>query len=71
MLHVLYNIDFLLYTQVTHSSGNHGQALAWAARTANVPCSVVVPNNTAKVKVDAIKGYGADLVFCEPTPTDR
>ena len=57
--------------QVTHSSGNHGQALAWAAKTAGLPCSVIVPNNTPAVKSDAIKEYGADLIFCEPTPQSR
>ncbi|XP_062621082.1 serine racemase-like [Saccostrea cucullata] len=56
---------------VTHSSGNHGQALAWAAKVAGVKCSVVVPNNSPKIKSEAIKGYGAELVFCEPTPADR
>lgn len=56
---------------VTHSSGNHGQALAWAAKTANIKCSVVVPNNSPKIKSQAIEGYGAELVFCEPTPADR
>ena len=61
----------LLFIQVTHSSGNHGQGLAWAAKTAGVKCCVVVPNNAPKSKADAIKGYGAELVWCEPTPKDR
>jgi threonine dehydratase len=53
---------------VTHSAGNHGQALAWAAQQRpRLGCAVVVPNGTAKVKVDAIQGYGAELHFCEPT----
>ncbi|KAK3084813.1 hypothetical protein FSP39_019483 [Pinctada imbricata] len=56
---------------VTHSSGNHGQALAWAAKMAKLPCTVVVPNNFSAVKVEAIKGYGAELVLCEPTPASR
>ena len=56
---------------VTHSSGNHGQALAWAAKVAGIPCSVVVPNNAPKVKTDAIQGYGAKLVYCEPNPQSR
>ncbi|VDI20595.1 serine racemase [Mytilus galloprovincialis] len=56
---------------VTHSSGNHGQGLAWAAKTAGVKCCVVIPNNAPKSKADAIKGYGAELVWCEPTPKDR
>ncbi|CAG2195534.1 SRR [Mytilus edulis] len=46
---------------VTHSSGNHGQGLAWAAKTAGVKCCVVIPNNAPKSKADAIKGYGAEL----------
>lgn len=61
----------LFILQVTHSSGNHGQGLAWAAKTAGVKCCVVVPNNAPKSKADAIKGYGAELVWCEPTPKDR
>ena len=58
---------------VTHSSGNHGQAVAYACSksVADVPCSVVVPSNTPTIKCDAIKGYGATLVFCEPSPNAR
>jgi len=56
---------------VTHSSGNHGQAVAWAARECGLPCTVVVPSTTPAVKRDAIMGYGAELVLCEPTPTAR
>ncbi|GAB5556119.1 MAG: pyridoxal-phosphate dependent enzyme [Schleiferiaceae bacterium] len=51
----------------THSSGNHGQALAWAARELGIPATVVVPSNAPSVKVEAMKGYGADVIFCEPT----
>ena len=36
---------------VTHSSGNHGQAVAWAAATTNIPCTIVVPSGTPSVKV--------------------
>lgn len=56
---------------VTHSSGNHGQAVAWAAAECQLPCTVVVPEGTPAVKCDAIRGYGATLVFCTPTPTGR
>ncbi|XP_052801649.1 serine racemase-like [Mya arenaria] len=56
---------------VTHSSGNHGQALAWAARMRGLQCAVVAPNNSPNVKLDAIRGYGADIVICDPTPTSR
>ncbi len=58
---------------VTHSSGNHGQAVAYACseKVANVPCTVVVPRTTPRIKCEAILGYGAELVLCEPTPTSR
>ena len=58
---------------VTHSSGNHGQAVAWASssKVANLPCTVVVPKGTPQIKCDAITGYGAELVFCENSPTSR
>lgn len=56
---------------VTHSSGNHGQALAYAASIVNRPCVVVVPQNTPKNKTDAIEHYGAELVVCGSTPTSR
>ncbi len=39
---------------VTHSSGNHGQALAWAAREAGLPCHVVIPRGAPAVKAKAI-----------------
>ena len=56
---------------MTHSSGNHGQALAWAAKMTGLKCAVVAPNNSPEVKLAAIKGYGAEVVLCEPTPNDR
>lgn len=56
---------------VTHSSGNHAQAVAYAARCVGLPCTVVVPKGTPKVKCDAIREYGATLVFCDPSPTSR
>jgi len=49
---------------VTHSSGNHGQALAYAASIREIPCTVVMPDTAPQVKVDAVRGYGADVVFC-------
>ncbi|KAK0424277.1 hypothetical protein QR680_008587 [Steinernema hermaphroditum] len=56
---------------ITQSSGNHGQALAWAAAQAETPCIVVVPNNAPQPKVEAMRGYGAEIVFCEATMKDR
>lgn len=55
----------------THSSGNHAQALAYAARLAGTKAFIVMPNNSAKVKVDAVKGYGAAITFCEPNQQAR
>jgi len=51
----------------THSSGNHAQALALAAHNRGVAAHVVMPSNSAAVKVEAVKGYGAKVTFCEPT----
>lgn len=50
---------------VTHSSGNHGQAVAYAAGVRSIPAVVVMPHHAPKVKVDAVAGYGAQIVFCE------
>src|SRR5881275_1814718 len=55
----------------THSSGNHGAAVAHAAKLRGVPAHIVMPLNSAKVKVRAIEGYGAHVVFCEPTEESR
>lgn len=51
----------------THSSGNHAQALALAARMRGIPSYVVMPENSPGVKIDAVKEYGAEITFCEPT----
>jgi threonine dehydratase len=56
---------------VTHSSGNHGAALAWAARSRGIPAWIVMPSNAAQVKQDAVKGFGGTVRFCEPTVADR
>lgn len=50
---------------VTHSSGNHAAALAYAARTRGVPCYVVMPETAPQVKVSAVRGYGAEIRFCK------
>src|SRR6516165_11179827 len=55
----------------THSSGNHGTALARAAKLRKIPAHIVMPKNSAKVKVRAVEGYGADIVFCEATQQAR
>ena len=55
----------------THSSGNHGAAVARAAKLRGIPASIVMPSNSAKVKIRAVEGYGAHVVFCEPTEDSR
>jgi len=49
----------------THSSGNHGAALARAARLRGIPAYIVMPSNTATVKIRAVEGYGGLITFCE------
>lgn len=51
----------------THSSGNHAQALALAARMRGIPAYIVMPNNAPQVKKNAVAGYGGVITFCEPT----
>ncbi|CAG5129470.1 unnamed protein product [Candidula unifasciata] len=55
----------------TFSSGNHGQAMAWACQLFALPCYVVVPSTASEVKKNAIRGYGAEVVECGPKPSDR
>lgn len=52
---------------VTHSSGNHAQALALAARLRGIPAHIVMPSNAPRVKRLAVEGYGAHVIECEPT----
>jgi threonine dehydratase len=51
----------------THSSGNHAQALALAARLRGIPAYIVMPNNAPTVKKAAVAGYGGQITFCDPT----
>lgn len=55
----------------THSSGNHAQALALAARMRSIPAYIVMPSNAPQVKKDAVAGYGGRITFCEPTLAAR
>lgn len=60
---------------ITHSSGNHGAALAYAATVRGIPCTVVMPDHAPKVKIEAVQGYGATIEMCRhadrETATDR
>jgi threonine dehydratase len=51
---------------VTHSSGNHGAALALAAQLRGIRAWVVMPRNAAKAKIRAVEAYGGEITFCEP-----
>jgi len=55
----------------THSSGNHGAAVARAAKLRGIPAHIVMPSNSAKVKIRAVESYGAQVVFCEATEASR
>jgi len=55
----------------THSSGNHGAALAMAAATRGLRAYIVMPSNAPGVKKDAVLGYGAEVIECEPTLAAR
>ena len=57
--------DSVPHGVITHSSGNHGAALAWASGLRGLPCTVVMPKNSPQAKIDAVIHYGAELVVCE------
>lgn len=54
-----------------HSSGNHAQALALAAKLHGIPAHVVMPEDSNPSKVEATRSYGARVVFCPPTHEGR
>jgi threonine dehydratase len=55
----------------THSSGNHGTCLSYAAGRRGIPCTVVMPRTAPQAKKDAVRGYGGRIVECEPSTTSR
>lgn len=48
---------------ITVSAGNHAQAVAWAARQVKAPCVVVMPEDAPRAKLDAVRGYGAEVIL--------
>lgn len=56
---------------VTHSSGNHAQALALAARVRGIPAYIVMPKTAPAVKKVAVEGYGGQIALCEPNLAAR
>ncbi len=55
----------------THSSGNHAQAVALAAKLADSKAYIVMPKNAPDVKKNAVKEYGAEIIYCEPNEKSR
>jgi len=55
----------------THSSGNHAQAVALAAKNKQVPAYIVMPENAPRVKVRGVESHGAEITFCEPNLNSR
>jgi threonine dehydratase len=56
---------------VTHSSGNHGAAVAYAARQRNLSAYIVMPRNASAAKLAAVRSFGAQVLLCEPTLAAR
>jgi threonine dehydratase len=48
----------------THSSGNHGQAVAYACEIRGIQATIIMPDHAPRIKVDAVRGYGAEIIFC-------
>ena len=63
--------DALARGVATHSSGNHGAALALAAKRRGIAACVVMPDNASAFKRRAVEGYGARIIYCEPTQAGR
>lgn len=55
----------------THSSGNHAQAIAFAAAKVGAKAYIVMPENSPLVKINAVRSYGAEITFCKNTPEER
>jgi threonine dehydratase len=56
---------------VTHSSGNHGAAVAYAARSLGLPARIVMPANASAAKFAAVRAYGGEVLTCQPTLAAR
>jgi len=67
------NLDESVRTRgvVAYSSGNHAQAVAYAAAVHGIPAHIVMPEETPAVKVDATRGHGAEVVLCEVGQRER
>jgi len=66
-LNAIRQLDPSIKTVITHSSGNHAQAIALAASIEGLTAHVVMPSNSPACKVAAVKDYGATITMCDPT----
>jgi len=64
-------LDNKIQAVATHSSGNHAQAVAFAAKMRRMKAFIVMPETAPKIKVKAVKGYGAEVIFCAPNQAAR
>ncbi|MCX7879875.1 MAG: threonine/serine dehydratase [Ignavibacteria bacterium] len=55
----------------THSSGNHAQAIAYAAQLLGIKATIVMPSSASQIKVNAVRNYNAEIIFCKPTLQSR
>ena len=69
--HAVFQLDGACPGVATHSSGNHGAALALAARSMGLPARVVMPRGAIQAKVQAVGQYGGDVEHCQPTQAAR
>lgn len=70
-VHAVLKLSRNVQTVLTHSSGNHGAALAWAAQQRGLDCFVVCPENASPFKLESIKRYGGEIIPCGPALEDR
>ena len=64
-------LDDNMTSVATHSSGNHGAAIAAAAKLRGITAHIVMPETSVPAKIDAVRAYGGQVHFCEPTQADR
>jgi threonine dehydratase len=56
---------------LTYSSGNHAQAIALAGQLLDIPATIIMPENAPQVKLDATRGYGAEVITYDPEEVTR
>jgi threonine dehydratase len=61
--------DEMKHGLITVSAGNHALAVAWAARQVGAPCTVVMPSGAPRFKMDAVRGYGAEVILHDDRAT--